>query len=323
MYNVLHPWKKQPHAIFFNLSLIALVIGVSISFKYIMDYYLGFLEFKSTTCTINNITYPTEPFSMTYRYNWAKCQCDSDSSSGYGVMPCIGLYDTNLSNKMIINYYTGIGSSNSDTDNDGNSKYNTDYDCTWKLTKMCTCDTPYKTIQAYLDNMYNYTIYTNFNCHYKGNSQNPQIYFNIGSSSDLNLSLFIPFALIPTCILILYMNIASFMNNECYMSPFILLLDYNKDERNFYIVDIWMWILLIVKAFYVIGSCVYCCCKPCIECCFTIDTSIRNASISCFKFKSEQTKPLLINEDEANGDIEYCKTYGSTTSEKSSDLFEA
>lgn len=323
MYNVLHPWKKQPCVIFFNFCLIALVVGVSIGMKYLMDYYLGFQDFKSVTCNINNITYPTEPFSMTYRDNWIKCQCDSDSSGGYGVMPCIGLYDTNISDKIIINYYTGMDSTNSETDDDNNHKYNTDHECTWRIKKMCTCDTPYRDIQQYLENMYNYTIYTDFSCYYRDDDLNPQIYLNIGNNNDSGLIMFIVFAFAPTCLLILYMNIASFINYEPYTAQFTLLNDYSKDERNFYVVDFWMWILLLVKAFYVIGSGVYCCCKPCMECCMSIDTSIRNAATSCFKLKSEQAKPLLINQDEPNGDIEYCKSYDSTGSTGSNDLFEA
>lgn len=305
-YNVLHSWKYQKNILIPNLTLAICITCIAIGIKYIMDYKLGFDEFNKHQCTINNITYPTESYSSEYKINWQKCQCNYNGNEIYGVMPCIGLYDTNISDKMIINYFNGPGSQY--FGNVGSNK-----NCTWIASNMCSCENTFELTELYLKNMYNYTIGTNFDCYYK-NDNEPQIYFNIGEYSLIGLIFMVIMGIIPVSLTIIYMNFASFYNFEEYMKPlFMSCFDYDRNQRNFYFVDFWMWILLLVKGLIIIGTPIVQCFYELYNCCLIIDTNIYNAVVYCFKIKSGNKK----NNDpinDTNGYVEYCHSYGTIDS---------
>ena len=309
-YNVLHPWSKQKIIWVPNLLIAMCIVSIVIGMKYIMDYKIGFDEFNKHTCNITNITYPIEPYSSNYKINWKRCKCDYNGNNINGVMPCIKLYDNNIGDKMIINYFNGIGSRNY-----GDADIHSNKECTWTVTDLCSCDKTLESIETYLKNMYNYTIGTNFDCYYK-NENNTQIYFNIGDYDYSNLALIIIMGIIPISLTIVYMNYASVFKLHNYIEPFTVeyyFMEHNKNERNFYFVDFYMWFLLILKGLIIIGTPIIQCCCELYNYCLIIDTNIHNAVVSCLKIKSGNKKnidPINVT----NGDIEYCHSYGTIDS---------
>ena len=304
--NVLHSCNKQKGVSIINIISLGWLAGIIYGTYYMLDNKYHYEQFGKHQCNITNITYPTQPYSADHQQNWIKCNCGG-SDSDIGVMPCIKLYDNKVSNKMITNYYTDNPSTN--YKDDKIHKYS---GCTWISIKSSTCDKTFTEIENYLSDMYNYTIYTNINCYYKKNA-NPDIYFDIGHYKTYALILMGITGIGILALVIIWVTYTSMCNDRFYMYPYGIKFNgyndiNNQNKRNFYVLDFYMWFLLIRKGLIIIVMPIFNCCKEIFKCCITIDNNFTRAAKNCFK-KNKDTKMKYKNIN--NGDIEYIYDYGS------------